>query len=171
MEIINLQDGHLLQINKEGYLGLKEWLSNPNNVYIGRDLTHFVSGPAASKWSNPFSIQNHGQALALQLYKSYIKSTPALYSKLSELKGKTLGCWCSIEECHGNVLIQLIKEAEDKEIKKLADACDEETLLEDPITSFRKKFSRLMCLDQGLDKPCSSIFLCFDCFEGAQTVE
>lgn len=28
---------------------------------------------------------------------------------LDELKGKTLGCWCKPECCHGDVLINLLK--------------------------------------------------------------
>lgn len=33
---------------------------------------------------------------------------------LSELKGKTLGCWCKPNPCHGDVLLTLLKEEQDQ---------------------------------------------------------
>ena len=32
-----------------------------------------------------------------------------LMNSLKELKGKVLGCWCCPELCHGNILLDLLK--------------------------------------------------------------
>jgi hypothetical protein len=68
------------------------------DVYIGRP----------SKWGNPYVIGRDGsRAEVIAKYRAYILRTPALVAALPELKGKTLGCWCSPQACHGDVLVQL----------------------------------------------------------------
>ena len=42
-------------------------------------------------------------------YKEYILSNENLMSKLYELKGKILGCWCHPTPCHGDILIKLLQ--------------------------------------------------------------
>jgi len=70
----------------------------PFDVYIGRP----------SKWGNPFSIGKHGtRSEVIKQYKAYILRTPKLLAALPELRGKTLGCWCSPKACHGDVLTSL----------------------------------------------------------------
>ena len=48
------------------------------------------------------------------MYKDYISTKlaeePTLVEELMDLKGKTLGCWCKPESCHGDVLLDLIEE-------------------------------------------------------------
>ena len=71
------------------------------DIYIGRP----------SKWGNPFQIGKDGtREEVINKYKDYIFDNPELLSSLHELKGKTLGCWCKPLPCHGDVLIELIKE-------------------------------------------------------------
>jgi hypothetical protein len=71
------------------------------DVYIGRP----------SKWGNPFTIGNDGtREEVIKKYREYILSKKSLLLCLPELKGKILGCWCSPKPCHGDVLIELIKE-------------------------------------------------------------
>lgn len=70
---------------------------SPYDVYIGRP----------SKWGNPFSIGYHGtREQVIQKYEEYL-ITSGLYSKVHELKGKTLGCWCRPYRCHGDVLVRV----------------------------------------------------------------
>lgn len=70
----------------------------PYDVYIG----------SPSKWGNPFKIGPDGDRMTvIKKYKAYLENTPFLLESLSELKGKTLGCWCSPEMCHGDVLVKL----------------------------------------------------------------
>lgn len=77
---------------------------SPHDVYIGRP----------SKWGNPFEIGKDGtRPEVIQKYRAYILSSPKLMADLSELSGKTLGCWCAPQACHGDVLIELATTPED----------------------------------------------------------
>lgn len=106
----------IANLKKLGYKSLEEWLNDPNNVYIGRDMSYRIKGANKSKWANPFSAQTYGRVLALQKYREYLLENDKLMSELTELKGKTLGCWCrtvkdnvSPEEiCHGDILVELL---------------------------------------------------------------
>ena len=70
------------------------------DIYIGRP----------SKWGNPFVIGKDGtREEVVEKYHNYILSKPELLKDLHELKGKTLGCWCSPKLCHGDILIELAK--------------------------------------------------------------
>jgi hypothetical protein len=68
------------------------------DVYIGRP----------SKWGNPFVIGKDGSREDVVIkYKEWILTQPDLLNDLKELKGKVLGCWCSPQACHGDVLVEL----------------------------------------------------------------
>lgn len=72
-----------------------------NSVYIGRP----------SKWGNPFISGVHGtRSEVIEKYKEYLYSSPELMSSLHELVGKDLVCWCKPKACHGDVLLQAVKE-------------------------------------------------------------
>ena len=61
-----------------------------------------------SKWANPFVIgDGYTREESLLFYENYIRSTPKLFNSLHEIDGKTLGCFCSPSECHGDILIKL----------------------------------------------------------------
>jgi hypothetical protein len=85
------------------------WKKDKFDVYIGR----------GSKWGNPFSHKDGTKAVhktetrerAVYLYLKYITlgSGYNLLYDIHELEGKTVGCWCSPNLCHGNVLVDLIK--------------------------------------------------------------
>lgn len=71
------------------------------DIYIGR----------SSKWGNPFKIGIDGNRLeVIEKYEKYIRNNKKLLEDLSELEGKTLGCYCKPKLCHGDVLIKLIEE-------------------------------------------------------------
>ena len=70
-----------------------DWLKEPTNVYIGRDMTHFITGAVESKWHNPFKIKDHGLTRSIQHYEEYIRQTPELMQAIPELAGLSLGCW------------------------------------------------------------------------------
>ena len=77
------------------------------DVYIGRP----------GKWGNPFSHDKgtlakrkvNSREEAVERYREYIMNNKRLMSDLHELEGKTLGCWCSPNKCHGDILIELVK--------------------------------------------------------------
>jgi hypothetical protein len=73
----------------------------PHDVYIGRP----------SKWGNPFTIGRDGtREEVIAKYREWIKSQPRLLADLHELEGKVLGCWCSPQACHGDVLSELAED-------------------------------------------------------------
>lgn len=70
-------------------------------IYIGRP----------SKWGNPFEIGKDGtREQVLQKYKQYILEKPELLEMLPQLKNEILGCFCKPNACHGDILIELLKE-------------------------------------------------------------
>lgn len=119
-------------------------LADPNFIYVGRRIWHGDAlGWPASIWGNPFKPgMTLGQALAIwkakhragvldrasmelgagaalhataaDLYDRYVLANPHLRSRLHELRGKTLGCWCGSWKpgeleigCHAVVLAKL----------------------------------------------------------------
>ena len=74
------------------------------DVYVGR----------GSKWGNPYShkegtLAEHvveSRSEAIQKFEDYLLSNEELMESLSELKGKTLGCWCKPKSCHGDILLR-----------------------------------------------------------------
>lgn len=71
----------------------------PYDVYIGRP----------SVWGNPFKIGPDGDREAvIAKYRAWLLSQPALVERAQrELAGKTLGCWCAPNACHGDVLLEV----------------------------------------------------------------
>lgn len=69
------------------------------DVYIGRP----------SKFGNPFEIGKDGtRKEVIQKYKAWLLKNPELIKQIkAELKGKVLGCWCSPDECHGDILAEI----------------------------------------------------------------
>lgn len=109
-KIINIRKKNL---NEIGYDNLEHWLRDNSHVYIGRDMTHYVKGAVGSKWANPFSVNKYGREKCLKMYRNYIMSDKKLLSELAaELSGKTLGCWCAPDPCHGDVLIEILNDME-----------------------------------------------------------
>lgn len=72
----------------------------PYDVYIGRP----------SKWGNPFTIGKDGtRAEVIEKYRVWLMSRPTLVEEAKqELRGKVLGCWCSPNACHGDILSELV---------------------------------------------------------------
>ena len=101
------------ELNKMGYRDFEEWQNaSPDHVYIGRNMSLYVKGAFGSKWGNPFK---KGRVdYILERYAQHVRDDPALYNSLMELDGKVLGCWCTPEPCHGNVLIRLVNEVKNK---------------------------------------------------------
>lgn len=79
------------------------------DVYIGRP----------SKWGNPFTFKEGTNAKycvnsredAIAMFEKWFLSQPDLVAEArTELKGKTLGCWCAPNACHGDVLLRVANE-------------------------------------------------------------
>lgn len=73
----------------------------------------------STKWGNPFTHVPEKTNLAryvvgsreeaVEAYRQWITNGEGrhLLADLHELKGKVLGCWCSPNACHGDVLAEL----------------------------------------------------------------
>lgn len=90
--------------------------NEPYDVYIGR----------GSKWGCPFTTIKDRPTLAKEVvsskeealakYKEYVLASPELMESLHELEGKTLGCFCKPDKCHGDVLLELLTEKKLKDL-------------------------------------------------------
>lgn len=78
------------------------------DIYIGRNIQMGGWNLPRSKWANPYSIQEYGREECLKKYREFIL-TSDLLKDLDELSGKTLGCWCAPQACHGDILVELWK--------------------------------------------------------------
>ncbi len=103
------------------YLNLEEWMKDiDNNLYIGRSNIVFINKKRFptnnSPWCNPFKIGVDGsREEVIKKYRAYIKNKiDKKEVDISELENKQLGCWCKEEgkniPCHGDVLVELLKE-------------------------------------------------------------
>jgi hypothetical protein len=99
------------------YKNLEEWMKNDNNVYIGRAGVVFVNNvrcpKKASEFANPYRIGKDGtRDEVLEKYRIYIenrlKTDENLLNELKKLEGKNLGCWCSPDKCHGDILLEIL---------------------------------------------------------------
>jgi hypothetical protein len=87
------------------------------DVYIGRAVMYGGWNLTKSKWANPFKVGQKGMKTPKHVaaaYEKHVRDNKNLMESLQELTGKRLGCWCYPKPCHGNVLIKLLKEQENK---------------------------------------------------------
>lgn len=80
----------------------KGWKTPANAVYVGRP----------SVWANPYAVEDHGQAVAVALFREYaVRRLHWDPQWLEPLRGKDLLCWCPAEAaCHADVLLELLEE-------------------------------------------------------------
>lgn len=74
-------------------------------VYIGR----------GSPWGNPFVIGKDGdRAAVIAKFEESARAQPDFVRRVQRaLKGRDLVCFCAPAACHGDVLIKLVREAEE----------------------------------------------------------
>lgn len=97
------------------------------DIYIGRG-----KGDTLYHFGNPFShlpfarttatIKVETREEAVDCYRQWLKGVGHtdlepdrrqwILERLSQLKGKILGCWCTPEACHGDVLVEMINESQ-----------------------------------------------------------
>jgi hypothetical protein len=59
-----------------------------------------------SEWGNPFETPADGDrdTVIKNFEEHYLPYKPSLLTKLPDLRGKVLACWCAPLACHGDVL-------------------------------------------------------------------
>jgi hypothetical protein len=117
MSIINCKVKYIRPL----YNNLQEWMNDDKNIYIGRAGVVFINNERYPKQSsifcNPYKIGKDGnREEVLEKYKNYIikkiENDIDIKKELMKLKDKNLGCWCSPDPCHGNILLELISKYE-----------------------------------------------------------
>jgi hypothetical protein len=112
MQVVNVKVAFI----RPKYKNFKEWMNDPENLYIGRQGRIFIDGQIfhykQSPWHNPYKVEKDGTLdEILGKYSVYIsKKIEKGELKLSDLHGKRLGCWCKPSGCHGDVLLKLLSE-------------------------------------------------------------
>jgi len=115
MSIVNVKVANL---HSMGYANLKEWMMNPDNLYVGPAAVVVIDGAPfpkqASKWANPYKEgTEYARDEALFLYESDLRERLVDQKEVQELlalEKKNLGCWCAPQQCHAHILQKLIKE-------------------------------------------------------------
>ena len=98
-------NGNIINLNNVKDIG--EWIKKEENVYVGR-ASKKVPSTTSDKWGNPHIItHNNPRQKVVESYRQHIFQTENLHQSLGELKGKVLGCWCSPNPCHAEILHQL----------------------------------------------------------------
>ena len=64
-------------LTRRGYKSFEDWNSDPNHIYIGREMSHHVAGALGSKWGNPFKAKKSNK-------NSLNKCLRGLYKKTSK---------------------------------------------------------------------------------------
>lgn len=115
-EVVNVRVAYIRPL---GYDNLKQWMADPNNVYIGRGGVLVIDGqrwpPSDSIWANPFKPDRDGtREEVIVKYRQHILDlvTAGRITKetIESLKGKRLGCWCKPDACHGDFVLRLVNE-------------------------------------------------------------
>lgn len=110
MEVTNVKVANI----RPKYKNLKEWMEDPNNVYIGRAGIVFIDGERFPKkpsvWANPYKEKIEGRERCLELYETWLREKIKKEGchELLALKDKVLGCWCKPKDCHGDILLKVL---------------------------------------------------------------
>lgn len=88
---------------------------NPEcDIYIGRRST--TVGPWGNKYTHvpssvPGTVLVGSRLEAVMRHKADVLADSEMVAKIkSELKDKTLGCWCKPKLCHGDIYAQIADE-------------------------------------------------------------
>jgi hypothetical protein len=93
------------------------------DVYIGRACPRAADPRCrvSSEWCNCFRVgrdtKTAGGSLRRyeRMLRAYLANNPDAVPRLLALRGKRLGCWCTPEPCHGDVLVRVIEELGERE--------------------------------------------------------
>lgn len=149
--------GSLRKQSGDPAIDLQKWMSDPNNLYVGRHGRIFIDGVIfpykGSKWANPYKVGPKDYTLkdSLNMYRIHLAEEDLL-KDIHELKGKNLGCFCDQEPndgsgrpqmCHAQILADMVnrmespKQASPKKLAKSKVPVLSEELIEDADAEFR----------------------------------
>jgi hypothetical protein len=115
MQVVNVSVKNI----RPQWENLRSWAEDKENLYVGRAGIVFIDGVRYPKedspFCNPYRIGRDGdRSVVLQKFREYMRTRPDLIAKLMEAakNKKRLGCWCAPEECHADVLREIISSAQ-----------------------------------------------------------
>jgi hypothetical protein len=78
-----------------------------------------------SEWGNPFEMPVDGDRAEVvgKFRMFYLPNKPGLLAKMPTLRGKVLACWCHPEECHGDIIAEVVNSEGDviEIVERIAD--------------------------------------------------
>jgi len=108
------------------YVGRPSPWGNPFQVIGGMMYCYSINRQILSPWilwdhslqkeyTKKDAVELYEQWIKGELYETWLPPVPDLES----LRGKDLACWCPLEEpyCHADVLLKLLKDGEQTEIR------------------------------------------------------
>jgi Domain of unknown function (DUF4326)/ParB/Sulfiredoxin domain len=93
-----LRAGHTIVVSfREHHANIVRWAQADGRL---------ISIDRRTEWGNPFELPYDGdrETVIRNYANHYLPHKPSLLSRLHELRGKALACWCAPEPCHGDVL-------------------------------------------------------------------
>ena len=94
-------------VNLHKVYDVNAWIK-AGGVYCGRKIDTETFKHEGSKWGNSHTVREHkSRKKVVDLFREDIMNDEELLKDIGELKGKVLGCWCSPEQCHCEVLHEL----------------------------------------------------------------
>ncbi len=93
-----LRAGHTIVVSfREHHANIVRWAQADGRL---------ISIDRRTEWGNPFELPYDGdrETVICNYADHYLPHKPSLLSRLHELRGKALACWCAPEPCHGDVL-------------------------------------------------------------------
>ena len=83
---------------------VEAWIKS-GGVYVGREVDNHKLKHEGSKWGNPHTLREHKcRKKVVELFRADLLKNEERMKEISVLKGKVLGCWCSPDQCHAEVL-------------------------------------------------------------------
>lgn len=83
------------------------------NIYKDRNYDEYIGRAGKGHdgyFGNPYKTEN--RAYNIKMFRAYfkarIKTDPEFKRRVHELKGKTLGCFCKPQDCHGDVYVEYL---------------------------------------------------------------
>ena len=87
------------------HVNSREWKAIPENqkLYIGRDF----GGHTDQGYGNPYKAPAFQEPA--EEYRAYFLRHPELWERVYDPQITTLGCWCTNKHCHGDVILDIVK--------------------------------------------------------------
>lgn len=140
--IMNFQCVKVSELRKIGYVSLEDWMNDDNNVYVGRKGRIFITeeivddetnekkkerryfGYEGSVYQNPFNLKKYSLRRSLRKYRRHlIRKIRSKEISISELQGKTIGCFCKMShnsdelDCHTKIIYEVYKKYESRDFR------------------------------------------------------